>query len=177
MHTCENCHVEQSFIGLCDACYSIHANRWSKGNVWHDERNNNKNLEDILEEAGVKPFTYAPMVPMMEPVTIAAPQAPMHFSPSHEAGVLLAKKKTKRPAKVALPEEPLATVIQEHPYKIYQIKRRVQCRDFLTWLNEVKDVNFGITMGKETIRFKTPRDVSNFMLGFNVCTDVMNGMY
>lgn len=87
------------------------------------------------------------------------------------------KKKRKIGSGTQISEEPLATLIQEQPYKIYQIKKMANSKELLTWLNEVKDTNFGITMGKETIRFKTHRDVSNFMLGFNVCSDMMSGAF
>jgi hypothetical protein len=122
--------------------------------------------DDVIEKATNEPMPYLEKI---------------HYTPPPMTVVLPATDAmvVKKPIKKAISKvkAETATLIQETPYKVWEIRRGVKARELLKWLNEQKDVKFSIKMGKENIHFKSPRDVSNFMLGFNVALDIENPEY
>lgn len=91
-------------------------------------------------------------------------------------GMVIPKKKThKRAYAEKIVTDPVV-IVQELPHKVYQ-SNHTSARKFIEWLRDVNDSRFSVIRNGQTMFFKTNRDVSNFILGFNVAIEMTGAYY
>lgn len=145
---------EEFFSGRCQDCITVSV----------------QNYMTLYSNASDFEFADTTASEELEPMAASAnvPEAPQ---PTFEELIdKLTRKVMKSKHLMAKPAKKRedVTVVQESPYRIFDCRHNSP-RKFIEWLRDVNDARFGVKIkGSGTIFFKTPRDVANFILGFNL---------